>query len=317
MSIQRKKIAGILITLIGGAFWGLSGACGQYLFDYKGATSKWLVPVRLIVAGFIMLSFLLAKDRKTTLSVWKTKKNALDIILYGLAGMMLCQYTYFATIERSNAGTATVLQYLSPVLIMIMVCFMEKKLPKIIEVIAMACALIGVFLIATHGNISQLVISKEALIYGISSAVTVVIYNLQPRNLMKQFSTPLLLAWGMVIGGMALFILFKPWNYSPILDLEAILAMIAIILFGTIVSFTCYMQGVKWIGPTHASLYACIEPLVATLLSFLWLHVPFKLIDVLGFVFIISTIFILSLFSKANNGDLAIQTHNEKVSMNE
>jgi len=298
MTEQKKKITGILITLLGGIFWGLSGACGQYLFQYKDASAKWLVPIRLVIAGFVMLAYFLIKDRKTALSVWKTKRNAIDVIVYGLAGLMLCQYMYFSTIELSNAGTATVLQYVAPVMIMIVVCFMEKKLPKIVEIISIICALAGVFLIATHGNIHQLVISKETLLFGMISAVTVVIYNLQPKNLMKQFSTPLLLAWGMSIGGCVLFLLFKPWEYSPIIDFGAILAMTAIILFGTIISFSFYMMGVKLIGPTHASLYACIEPVAAAILASVWLKAPFTMIDMVGFVFIISTIFILTLSEK-------------------
>lgn len=298
MTAQKNKIIGIFITLIGGAFWGLSGACGQYLFQYKEASAKWLVPIRLVIAGYVMLAFFLAKDPKTTFSIWKTKRNAIDIIIYGLAGMMLCQYTYFATIELSNAGTATILQYLAPVMIMIIVCVMNKKMPQIVEIIAILCALTGIFLIATHGNFHQLVISKETLLFGVISAVAIVIYNLQPKNLMNQFSTPLLLAWAMSIGGTVLFILFKPWTYNPTIDLQAILALIAIILFGTIISFSFYMQGVKLIGPTHASLYACIEPVAATILSSVWLKAPFKMIDLIGFIFIISTIFILTLSSK-------------------
>ncbi|WP_099469702.1 DMT family transporter [Konateibacter massiliensis] len=307
MKAQRKRIAGILITLLGGIFWGMSGACGQYLFEYKDVTSKWLVPIRLVVAGYVMLSYFLVKDRKTTMSVWKTKRNAIDIVIYGLAGLMLCQYTYFATIEHSNAGTATVLQYMSPVMIMVVVCLMTRKLPKAAEVIAMVCALAGIFLIATHGKFNELVISKEALFYGIVSALTVVIYNLQPKSLMRQFSTPLLLAWAMTIGGTALFILFRPWTYSPIIDAETIAAMFAIIVLGTVISFTCYMQGVKWIGPTHASLYASVEPLVAAILSIVWLHVPFKLIDFIGFIFILSTIFILFFSSKGKKQEKSEQ----------
>ena len=53
------------------------------------------------------------------------------------------------------------------------------------------------------------------------------------------------------------------------------------------------MHGVKLIGPARASLYACVEPIAATLLSAFWLHEPFALIDLLGFAMIIATILIL------------------------
>lgn len=298
MTLQKKQIAGAGITLIGGAFWGISGVVGQYLFEHKNVTANWLVPIRLLCAGMIMLLYFMSKDKKKALLVWSSKKNAIDLIIFALAGMMFCQYTYFITIERSNAGTATILQYLAPVMIMSLVCLGDKKLPTYAEVIAMLCALTGVFLVATHGNINHLVISKDALLYGILAAITVVIYNLQPRRLMKQFATPILLAWAMVIGGAALFIVFRPFRYSPVIDVQTILAMCFIIIFGTILSFTCYMQGVKLIGATHASLYASIEPLMATILSFVWLRVAFVWIDFIGFLFILSTIFILTLSSK-------------------
>ena len=245
-----------------------------------------------------MLLYFIIKDRTTVLKVWKTKRNAIDVIIYAIAGIMLCQYTYFATIELSNAGTATVLQYLSPVLIMITVCVMEKKHPTFNECIAIICALSGVFLLATHGNLNQLVISEETLFMGLLSAITVVIYNLQPKRLMEQFSTSLLLAWAMFIGGSVLMILFKPWMYKPIIDVYTIINLIVIILLGTILSFSLYMGGVKLIGPTKASLYACIEPVSAALLSTVWLKSSFELIDCVGLILIVSTILI---FSYRNN----------------
>ena len=72
-----------------------------------------------------------------------------------------------------------------------------------------------------------------------------------------------------------------------------LLALGAIIFLGSMAAFTLYMQGVKLIGPARASLYACVEPIAATLLSAVWLKAPFKPIDFLGFSMIIATILIL------------------------
>ena len=158
----RNKRIGILITLIGGSLWGLSGACGQFLFSEKEACSDWLVPIRLILAGLLLTIFYLVRQPSLSKEVWSHKKSAFMLICYGILGMMLCQYSYFRAIEYSNAGTATILQYLSPVLIMITMCVWEKRLPGIIDVIAVFLALAGIFLLATHGNVQQLVISGSA-----------------------------------------------------------------------------------------------------------------------------------------------------------
>ena len=293
MKSGMSDTIGILMTIAGGCLWGLSAACGQFLFDVKGATAKWMVPIRLILAGSLMLFYYIIREKKEAFRIWKKKRDAIDVMIYGLAGLMLCQFTYYYTIELSNAGTATVLQYISPVLIMILVCISEKRIPKIMEVVALVLAVLGIFLIATHGDIKHLAISKEALVIGLFSAWTVVIYNMQPKRLMRYYPTPYLLAWGMVIGGIVLAMLFKPWQYEVHVDLGVILAFGTIILLGTISSFSLYMQGVKLIGPGRASLYCCVEPIAATLICAVWLKEPFAAIDIVGFLCIIATILIL------------------------
>ena len=57
MKSGMSDTIGILMTIAGGCLWGLSAACGQFLFDVKGATAKWMVPIRLILAGSLMLFY--------------------------------------------------------------------------------------------------------------------------------------------------------------------------------------------------------------------------------------------------------------------
>ena len=51
-------------------------------------------------------------------------------------------------------------------------------------------------------------------------------------------------------------------------------------------------------GASSASMLARIEPVAATALSVLWLKVQFQSVDLLGFVFVMSTVFIISLHEK-------------------
>lgn len=55
---------GCILTLFGGSLWGLSGTCGQYLFQVKGLTSDWLVPIRLLTAGLLLLFICYLKEGK-------------------------------------------------------------------------------------------------------------------------------------------------------------------------------------------------------------------------------------------------------------
>lgn len=297
-STKRKNIIGTVFAILGGMFWGISGVCGQFLFQNKEMTARWLVPVRLLFAGFFLLCYFLLRDWKKATAIWKDRRNACDVVIYGLAGLMLCQFSYFQTIEWSNAGTATVIQYLGPALIVVYVCISSRRKPEPKEIVSVILALGGIFLIATHGNPGTLVLSQRALLMGLLSAVSVVIYTVQPERLLKQFDAPLILAWGMLIGGSILTLIFQPWKHMPIVDGEMLTVLFYIVVFGTMAGFSLYMHSVKLIGSVKASLFACVEPVAATILTAVWMKVAFAPIDLLGFVMIIATIFILALPSK-------------------
>ncbi len=229
------------------------------------------------------------------LDVWRERDGRRDILIFSIFGMMLCQYSYFTTIQYSNAGTATVLQYTGPALILVYLCVRDRKRPKAYELAALFCSMFGTFILATHGNVSELAIPARALLWGMISAVTLVVYTLQPAGLMKKHSTLLTLGWGMLIGGLALMLVMRPWTLSPVVDGQTVLAMTFIVLFGTICAFYFYLTGVKLVGASGASMLACIEPVAATVISVVWLKVRFQAVDLLGFVFVLSTVFIISL----------------------
>ncbi len=126
-------------------FWGLCGACAQYLFRTEHVTSNFLVPWRMTLAGALLLGWHLVRSPKQLLGPWRSGRDALQLLLYAIFGMAMCQYAYFATIELSNAGTATVLQYAAPAMLLLVVCCLERRWPGRIEVLAVVCASAGVF----------------------------------------------------------------------------------------------------------------------------------------------------------------------------
>ncbi len=93
-------------------------------------------------------------------------RNRADVLVFGVLGIGLCQYSYYTTIRAANATTATILCYLGPVLIVLWVALRARRLPETNETIAVVLAALGTFLLTTHGDPSTLVLSKEALFWG-------------------------------------------------------------------------------------------------------------------------------------------------------
>lgn len=129
--MKNNRVLGSFLTIFGASCWGISGCVGQYLFNVQGMDSRWLVPIRLGCAGVILLLWYLIRRGKEAVAPWKGFKNARDLMIYGLLGVSACQFLYFTTIQYSSAGVATILQDISPVIILSIVCMQEKRRPAL------------------------------------------------------------------------------------------------------------------------------------------------------------------------------------------
>lgn len=297
--MKNKTLLGIIYAIAGGIFWGFSGTCGEFVFkNYPSANSTWLCSIRILIAGFILLAISFFKYRTQLFALFKNKKDLLQMALFGILGLLVSQYCYLTAISYSNAGTATVLQYLGPVMIMVITCFAGRRLPNPAELIALILAVVGTFLIATHGDLSSLSITPKALVYGLLSALGLVFYTMLPTKIIPKYGTIPILGCGMTVGGILLFFIVRPWSYRVSIDFAGVSAIAALIIVGTVLAYTVYLMGVANAGTVKASVACSVEPVAAAVFSALWLGNNFSKEDIIGFAAIISAVVILSLAKK-------------------
>ena len=268
--MNNKSRIGYFLTILAGFCWGASGVFGQFLFMHKQMHTAFLVPIRLLLAGSILLIWDFFRYKGVCFQVFRSWRSVLKLFLFSVIGVSFSQFFYFLTIELSNAATATVLQYLFPVMIVFWVCIRSKRKPAKLELIALALSLCGVFLIATGGKVSSMHLKPVVIITGGLCALCVSIYILISDKIMEGISSNIILGWGMLFGGTILSVFMKPWKYSFQADAASFFSIGFIVLFGTIISYALYLYGVSKIGAVYASMLASVEPLSATLLSFFW-----------------------------------------------
>ena len=291
---QRTFLFGAALALIPGVLWGLSGVFGQHLFQHYDINAEWLVTVRLLVSGILMVCWSFWCIGKNTLNVFSNKQDLLKLLVFAIFGVMAVQLTYFVAIDKSNAPTATILQYLFPVLIVLFSAVRSKKAPSKKEAVAVLLALVGTFLLVTHGNPSTLHITVSALVWGLSSALAMAFYTVYPGKLQQSYTSPVVVGWGMLIGGLALNCYHPFWAFEGYVDLTAVLMIGFIVLFATFLSFYLYLVSVTMIGATYASLFACVEPLASAFFSVIGLNLQFNVMDWIGAAFILTTMLLLS-----------------------
>ena len=292
--MPSTTLKGFILAITAAVLWGVSGTFAQFLFQQRGVNVEWLITIRMLSTGIMLLLFARLGQKADLTSIWRNKKDAVQLALFSITGMLAVQYTYFAAIKHSNAATATVLQYAGPVIIAVYLAFKYKRIPRPIEFLAIALAVLGTFLLVTHGDIQTLSISGLAFFFGIASAFALAVYTLQPIPLLTKYKSSLVIGWGMFVGGLVFCLVRAPWEVEGIWDLQAYLSTAFIIVFGTLIPFYAYLTAVKIIGGQKTSLLASAEPLSATILAVVWLNVSFSAMDWLGSLCIISTIFLLS-----------------------
>ena len=293
--MQPSALRGILLAILAAILCGVSGTLGQFLFQQRGINVEWLITVRLLISGILLLTFSKVREHSELTVAWRNKTDAVQLLVFSIAGMLAVQYTYFAAIKHSNAATATVLQYTGPVLIVLYLALKNRAVPRLIEIIATLLAVLGTVLLVTRGNMNSLNISTPALLFGIASAVTLAVYSIQPAALLAKYSASMIIGWGMLVGGIAFSFVHAPWNVSGTWDMQTYLCVFGIITLGTLIAFYSYMNAVKIIGAQKASLLASAEPLSATILAMIWLKLSFSGPEWIGSICVISTIFLLSI----------------------
>lgn len=292
---KTKNIRGIIFSLLSGISWGFSGACAQYLFGTYGVDPLWVSSVRMLSAGVILSAFALIGFRIPFVSLWKNPRVLAKMVLFAIFGLAFCQITYLLAIQYSNAGTATIIQYVGPVLTVFFLCFLAHRLPTKRELLALACVIVGVFLLATHGNPTVMVLSPEALFWGLVSAFAYMIYLLLPRRLMFHYGSVPVVASALLIGGIVFSILLQSWAHIPPMEPSGFIVLfVGLVFFGTVVGFSLFFQSINDIGAAKAGLMASIETVSATAFAVLWLGTSFVWIDIVGFVFIVATVFVLA-----------------------
>lgn len=284
----NQKFLGSVCAVASGVCWGLSGSMGQYLFTCQGMQTPWLVPIRLFLAGLLMLIFCLFRyGPEKTWQPFTNRRDAILSLLYAIPGVGLCQFLYFLCIQFSSASMGTILQDLSPGLTLIIVCFLSQRRPHALELAAILFAFLGVLSIVTHGNPKELTISPLALTTGIGSAVGIAVYNLIGRSILKKYPVAVMQAWAFFWGGLVMALVFRPWRISYQPNLTGYLGIAFVVLIGNIAAFSLYMTGLDRIGPVFAGLYAFSEPITAAVVTGIFFQTPFTIWDALGLVLIL------------------------------
>ncbi len=296
-----KRSLALIVVGMAGILWASSGIAVQDFFLHSEKSAMELTNIRMCLAGAILIIF--STRRKSFWLTWKILNRHwrlwLDVIIYGIIGMMLMQFTYFQGISIGGAAATTVICYACPAMVVIWESFYHKKFPKREEVIAVILAMSGVFLLVTGGNPTKLLVPLGCVVWSLASGATFAFSAIFPKHLFAKKIDPYFLTGvGMFIGGLSTFALIDDKNWLPFFAPEVLFNVSWIIIFGTVGAFLSFNAGLKFLTPEEASITVTTEPAASVIISWIIFGTTFGLVESFGIILVLLAIVMPSIVKR-------------------
>ena len=270
----------------------------QFIFENYPLTPLELVAIRMPLAGILL--FLIFRPIPPLTGL-------LSFGLFSVIGLWLVQFTYFLTIDTSDAATATLFQFLALPMIAVYEIGASRTRATFAGVAAVLLASLGTAELAagTSNGSLALIIAPVALIAGLVSAASAAYYTIRSKNLIPAYGSVKLTTWGLLIGSTVAVpagALSSASRVSPGAGTVELVALVLfVVIFGTLTTFLLYFKGLERITPTEAGITSAMEPITAAVLSFFLLHVALSPFQYLGGFLIMAAVALIVL--RSNSAD--------------
>ncbi len=285
---MRKNLALILVGLAG-VCWASSGVAVQDFFSHSNKSPLELTNIRMFLSGSIMTAIIILSGKfKPSFAILNRKKILwLYLIIYGILGVVMVQFTYFQAIEIGGAAATTVILSATPAMVVIGDSLYKKKFPRKAEILAVIFAMLGVFLLVTGGNPSKLLVPISCVIWSLSSGAVFGFSMVFGKYLIEEkIDASFMICVGMFIGGILSFAFIKNFSLAEFFNREVIFDVCWIIFFGTITAFWIFNLGLKFLTPEEAAITSTTEPASSVVISYFVFGTAFGLIESIGIILV-------------------------------
>ena len=184
---------------------------------------------------------------------------------------------------------------MAPIFVMIRsFFFFHEKLNKQ-KILALIMTIIGLCFIT--GAFSQEVnLSGKAILLGLGAGFGYALYSIFSKMIIDKYEAVTIITYTFIVATIGSIPLSGViYHVDELLSLQAIIAIIGLAIFCTVMPFLLYTTGLKKLEAGKASILATIEPIVSAIVGLIFFQEVFDLTKILGMICIISAILILNL----------------------
>lgn len=284
-----KQTKGILYIILSSTSFGVMPVLAKLSYS-KGMSTYTVLFLRFGLAALMLLCYLFLKG----ISLKLTRREAVMVAGLGAFGYSATALGLFLSYRYISSGLATNILYIYPVIVTVVSLFLYKEKFYTAKAISLALCVLGVFTMA--GDTSSK-ISPKGILLALASAGFYSFYVLgTSHSEVKKINSFVMTFYLSVTASAIMFVIglfSNNLNLSTITS-YSLICIILLALISTVVALMAFLEGVRIIGPSNASILSTLEPVVSLILGVLILKENLTLRIASGCFMIILSVLILA-----------------------
>ena len=254
---MNVKAKGYALGVIAAATYGMNPLFALPLYE-AGMNPESVLFFRYLFAIPVLGAMIKLRGRDFKLK----RKEVFPLIIMGLL-MALSSLTLFQSYNYIEAGIASTLLFVYPIMVALIMAFLFKEKLTLQTILCIILALGGIALLykGEDGSTLSLLGVLLVIVSALSYAIYIVAAN---RPLLREIAT-LKLTFYVLVFGFSLFLVRVDFGASlHVVDTWYLWGnLLALAVFPTAISFLCTTQAIQYIGSTPTAILGALEPLTA------------------------------------------------------
>jgi len=283
-----EKIKGILYIILSASAFGIMPILAKLSYG-EGVNTYTTLFLRFFFAAIMLLYYLKSKS----ISMKLTRRQLILVLVMGIFGFAFATSSLFLSYNYISIGMASMIFYTYPSIVTLLsyVVYKEKIYPR--KIISLVISLIGIYILIDRGSVNFNL--KGIVLAGIAS----VLYSLYvlgaSHKEFKNINSYVLTFYISCASAIVMFIAANTAsNFNIHISFYALVAILLLAFISTVVALMAFLEGVRIIGPSKASIFSTIEPIVGLILGTLILVEPISSRIVIGSIMIVMSVVILT-----------------------
>jgi len=284
-----KNLNGILYIVLSSVAFGIMPILAKLAYN-QGATTYSVLFLRFIFAALMIVYYLI----KNRISLKLSKKQIFLVIMLGIFGYSGTAGCLFLAYNYVSVGVATMVLYTYPIIVSLLSYFIyhEKLYAK--KIVCFILSLLGLYALI---GVSDVSLNVKGLFLAAMSAVFYSLYVIGAScKEIKKINCFVMTFYVSIISAITMGIVgvgTKTLNFN--FTFYSLVCVLLLAFISTVVALMAFLQGVKIIGPSKASILSTLEPIVSLVLGYFILKQAVNIEQIFGSVLIIFAVLLLTI----------------------